>query len=452
MSDSRKNILIATYVFPPFAAVSVYRILDFCKFLPDHNVHVSVLTPRQPNTMSVDEKLLEQVPEGTEVYHTALIEPFRVRRKTLIKQTTAAGSNKEKEPESGNPPPSLISRLKKYIRQLLQIPDGASFWALSGLSRGLKAVRREKIDIIFSSGPPQSVHVLAALISKITGKAHVLDFRDLWTQNTSYHERELPPLVRKLDRRLERHILKRSAGITVNTATFKKQLLENNVFLKPEKIAVIANGIDPEKFRALASGKKQHDYFKMVYTGSLYGRHRDPEFFLKAVNHWVEDKSLTPDQVKVKFIGNWMPEYKTLLKQYCLNDYIEIVSWIPQRQVLADILDADLLLLFQGFDPVLTAAIPRKLFEYIYSGGDILAFAPPGEIPDMIDKYKCGTSISNPDIDAVVQSLDERYRKWTEAVNTDDYGKIRLRELPELKASFQANKLAEFCREISNTR
>ncbi len=447
MDRANKKILIVTYVFPPFAAVGVYRILKFCKYLGRFGITPLILTPENPRTLARDEGLLKQAPDGIMVCRTRLNDMFHRKPLTRSETVTEAQSSASSGKPGKQAGYSLLSSLRRKIGLFFSVPDRGYFWIRSGLKPGIELVGKENIDLILSSSPPQSVHILASRIAARTGRPHIADFRDLWTQNTSYDERNLPLYMRRRDRRMEKTVLRRAAGITVNTATFKKQLLEKNRFLSDDRIEVVTNGVDPDDFKDLATVQNENSRFTMLYTGSLYGRHRNPEFFLAAIRRWIDEKKDIASRIRIMFIGNWTAKYSGLIDKYQLNDIVEKKEWLPQREVLTEIFSADLLLLFQGFDPALKAAVPRKLYEYMITGRPILAFAPQGEIPDLIDRYQCGLSLPDRSPEPIIQFLDKTYNDW----NRSRSGKnpaLTLRSIPELETVTQVEKLAQLCHRV----
>ena len=447
MEPRPKKLLIVTYVFPPFAAVGVYRILKFCKYLPDFGVNPVILSPRRPNTMARDEGLMAQVPHYVPVHHTPTFEPFRW--KPEAKAAAEAGSGQPLPLDVRAPmKPTVMSRLKQTIRQNLSIPDTSYFWRWTGLWTGIQTVKDEKVDLVLSSSPPHSTHLLAAHIASRTRKPLIVDFRDLWTQNTSYSERKLPPALQSRDRRYEELVLRQAAGITVNTDTFKAQLLANNGFLHDGRIDVVTNGVDPDDFKEFVASGTGESRFTLLYTGSLYGGHRNPEFFFTAFREWLNRRPEVAGQVRLLFIGNWAPEHAGLIDRHGLGEVIVKRDWMPQREALKETFAADVLLLFQGFDPALAAAIPRKLYEYMITNKPIMAFAPPGEIPDLITRYDCGTSFSSPESGPIIAYLDEAFNAWKHRRETGQTVHS-LRSMPDLETRQQVRKLADLCHRLA---
>ena len=447
MEQRPKKLLIVTYVFPPFAAVGVYRILKFCKYLPDFGISPVILTPSRPNTMARDEGLMAQVPHYVPVHRTPTFEPFRWKPDTKP-QTKAEMPDPPAAAATATAAPGVLSRVKQTIKQDLSIPDTSYFWRWTGLWTGIQAVKEEKVDLVLSSSPPHSVHLLAAHIASRTRKPLIVDFRDLWTQNTSYAERNLPPRLQRRDRRYEEAVLKQSAGITVNTETFKAQLMGKNEFLSGDRIEVVTNGVDPDDFKEFVASGTGESRFTLLYTGSLYGSHRNPEFFFTAVRAWLDRRPEIAPQLRLLFIGNWAREHAGLISQHGLGEVVERRDWMPQREALKETFAADVLLLFQGFDPALSAAIPRKLYEYMITNKPIMAFAPPGEIPNLISQFECGVSFGSPEPEPIINYLDEAFTTWKHRRETGQ-SVHALRSMPELETRQQVRRLAELCHRLA---
>ena len=444
----KKRMLLVTYVFPPFAAVGVYRILKFCKYLRDYDIEPLIFTPGNPNMRTRDDRLISQVPDDLLVYRSTTLEPFRWKEPPPQDQKPASPPPANQAPAI-EAKPSLATKAKRLLKQTLSIPDQQYFWIWAGLFSGVKVAQDKSVDIILSSSPPQSTHVLASRIAGMTQRPHLVDFRDLWTQNTSYSERNFPAFLNNRDRRLERGVLQRAAGISVNTASFKQQLLEKNSFLSEDQIEVITNGVDPDDFSPLLEGITRNDRFTMLYTGSVYGQHRNPEFFLAAVRQWLAQKPEYAKRIKLVFIGNYDPEFLHLFKKYRLEEVVEPQGWMPQTDAIKATLSADLLLLFQGFDKALSAAIPRKLYEYMITNRPILAFAPPGEIPDLIERYNCGRALSERRPEPIVEFLQQCFDDWASDALHPTAKLPTLRSMPDLEASMQVKRLAELVHRLT---
>ena len=68
---------------------------------------------------------------------------------------------------------------------------------------------------------------------------------------------------------------------------------------------------DPDDFKEFVASGTGESRFTLLYTGSLYGGHRNPEFFFTAVRRWLDRKPEIAPQLRLLFIGNWAPESGT---------------------------------------------------------------------------------------------------------------------------------------------
>ncbi len=408
-----KKVLLISYVFPPMAAVGGYRTIKYCKFLPEFGWQPSVLTVKSGYNVAYDHALLDQIDSSVPIYRSGNWEPMSWwDRHSTPSETAAKVSSKA---EAGDKPteqtPSILSRAKRFARTWLSYPDRNNFWIPFGIWTGLKAIRRENIDVIYSSSPPVSSHIVAYRLARMTGKPLLLDFRDLWTQNEAYADRDMTPMQRKLDSRLEPKIINRSSALTTSTNSFVKLLRKKNPGMPPENIHAITNGIDIDDLSHVVMPEKKNLRFEILHLGSMYG-HRNPLFFFKAMEAWAEKRPEIIGKVRAEFIGN-APGFEKYVKDKPLNGLITMSAHIPHNKVLNRLWQADLLLLILGFDLGGKGVLPAKLFEYACTGRPILSIVPEGgEAKAVLDEYNNGLAVTEPDIENTVSFLNDQYDLW----------------------------------------
>jgi hypothetical protein len=79
-----------------------------------------------------------------------------------------------------------------------------------------------------------------------------------------------------------------------------------------------------------------------------------------------------------------------------------------------------------------------------------MAFAPPGEIPDLINRYQCGVSFSEKNPEPIIEFLGKSFAEWDQTSRSDQITTVNLRDMPELETAGQIEKLAELCFAITN--
>ncbi len=423
------------------AAVGGIRWIKACKFLPEFGWQPTVLTVREGFNYAYDPSMLDQLNGDLKVYRARDIAPLLWWDRRGQNSDEAAPAPPT-EPVAGSGDisstngHSLASRAKTYMRTMLSLPDIHNFWIPTAVMAGLKAIRREKIDLILPSSPPASSDIVGYILSVLTGKPLVPDIRDLWTQNEGYHLRNLPRLYKAFDRFLEKRILVRSKILLASNDSFAKQLA-SNPNADPAKVHYFTNGLDPDDFKDVAFPTEKNNKFLILHVGSLYGS-RDPRFFFKAVLEWVKQRPEVADQTEIRFVGN-APGYENIVKGTPLEKMIRFVKHMPQKQVLSMLWEANLLLLILGFDPAGAAVVQAKLYEYIAAGREILALIPDGVAAERINRYERGTPVTSEDIPATLAVLNSQFDRWKEASGAPE-SKLDLPE--EFDRRLQNKKLA----------
>ena len=60
----------------------------------------------------------------------------------------------------------------------LIVPDEAATWNLTAIPAALKIARQESIDVVITTSPPGSVHLVGAAVRRATGARWIADLRD----------------------------------------------------------------------------------------------------------------------------------------------------------------------------------------------------------------------------------------------------------------------------------
>jgi len=401
-----KRALLVSYVYPPMAAVGGQRIVYFCKYLKRYGWEPVVLTVKTGVNISWDSSLLEKVRE-TRVYRSVTFEPV-LRRE--LSQSGSRPSYKPGESPAGVPGGgSLLRRLKRWFRWALAVPDHAIFWVPFGVLKGLGAIRREKPQVVFSSSPPVSSHLVASILSRLAGIPHVVDFRDLWTLNHLYEQRGYPAVVRAYDRFWERFVLKKAAAVVTVSPGFSRQM-EGHVAGRYDcPIETITNGFDYEEGQVQnVSRERGSDKLRFLYVGSLYADF-NPAFFFEGLAQWVRDSGLDRSSVQADFYGHSGIDYTEWLEKLGLGEVVTFHGFKSRSELLPLLLEVDCLLLFLGFSEQVRNVIPAKLFEYLASGARILAIAPRGVTSELIERHHAGYCICQPDQTILATALQKIY-------------------------------------------
>ncbi|MDP3352735.1 MAG: glycosyltransferase, partial [Flavobacteriaceae bacterium] len=216
--------LIITYYWPPSGGSGVQRWLKFVKYLREYGIEPIIYTVENPDYIFRDESLINDIPEGIEILKQPIWEPY---------QLANLFSKKQKNENAGflGQQKSTIGKIKNYIRANYFIPDARFFWIKPSVKYLKKYLKENNVDVVISTGPPHSLHLIAQQLKKETGIKWIADFRDPWTEIDYFHHLPLTVKSKKKHYELEQNVLKDADEVIVvgnsmkeNYAKFSKNI------------------------------------------------------------------------------------------------------------------------------------------------------------------------------------------------------------------------------------
>jgi len=388
-----------TYYWPPAGGPGVQRALKFVKYLREYGWEPVILTVENGEYPAIDQSLVAEIPQDVKVYKTKTFSPLDIYKKLMgIKGTIPTHVLSKKKNES------LISKIFKWIRINLYIPDGRKDWIKVIVKEGAKIIQIEKPDLIYSTSPPHSVQVGAMRLAQKTGVKWVADFRDPWTDGFWLKGVPRMQFAWRKDRRLERSVLSKADGVITISDTWVDLFgskVPNNYFALP-------NGYDHMDIKSVSAIKS--DKFRIVYSGSLR-ESQIPYNLLKAIQD-LREQDQCP-QLELHFLGSLHPDVVSALDTHSLMDIVVMHGYVNHSVVIEHILDAQILLMLIPDTEDNEGILPGKIFEYMGCQGYILGVGPKGgEAEKLISKYGLGymASFDEPLKDVVLQE----YQDWTD--------------------------------------
>ena len=155
------RILIVTMYWPPAGGGGVQRPLKFATYLPALGIETHVLAPDGSKWIHRDDEL--QPPSQAWVHRVRYIGP-RARRPA--EELHGKGGLER-----------LGTQASLAFRRAL-VPDASVTWNATAIPAAIQAVRREGIDVVLTTSPPGSVHLVGAAAKKATGVHWIADLRD----------------------------------------------------------------------------------------------------------------------------------------------------------------------------------------------------------------------------------------------------------------------------------
>lgn len=406
-----KKVLIITYYWPPAGGPGVQRVLKFAKYLPQFGWQPIILTVANGDYPAIDETLKKDIPEECIVYKTNSLEPNNIYKKFT-------GMKKDEKI-----PVAVLSdkkigwkkKIAKWIRLNLFIPDAKIGWIPFAVKKGKKIINELQPDIIFSSSPPPTVHLIAKKLAKWSGLKWVADFRDPWTDIHYYEDNYRNYFVESIDLRLEKNVLKKADKITCISQ--KDIEMDFGKKVKNSKCINIPNGFDESDFLNIADTKDTNDKFKLIHLGAI-NKERLPINLFKSIRKMDKEKIINPDNFILSLIGKVTPCVIKMVEELKIQNYVEFISYLPHNKAVEKGMGASILLLLITQSERNIRILPGKTFEYLRMGKPVLGLGPEnGEVARIINETKTGKIIEYNDVQAIYKYLKMFFNNWNESKN-----------------------------------
>ena len=385
----RIKILVLAYYVPPMGGVGVQRVLSLIKYLPRYGFDLVVLTSTPGVHKVMDESLLqvEQSP------HCKVV---RIGGELLRRRLEFAGKGRLHR----------IARLTllKYLKYM----DIYGAWSSRITDAAVELATRENVDLVYSTSPPHSTHLLARKIKSRLQLPWVMELRDSMTVWPLRRPGLLTRILSRIEFHYEPGLYRDADGVVFVTPSQQSHARQRVPSLQLEKTAVITNGFDEERALSTASTSLKNR-FRLTYTGSLSDF--DLSTFCKALGIFAQSEAMREVGVEFIVVGAVDPVSLGLLESLRGKVDLRVIGVVPYAEALAYQSSADCLLLVQtanhgnAGDEILTG----KVFEYIAARKPILAAAIPGDLTRLIEDNQFG-AVANPfQVDQIVAALEACY-------------------------------------------
>ena len=142
-----KVLLVAMY-FPPAGGGGVQRPLKLATHLPELGVETHVLAPDDPRWIHRDDEL--QPPTLAWVHRARYV---------------GTGGRKPAEELHGTQGLQRLSKQAQLFGRRFLVPDENVSWNLTAIPAAIRIVRSEGIDVVVTTSPPSSVHLIGAAVA-----------------------------------------------------------------------------------------------------------------------------------------------------------------------------------------------------------------------------------------------------------------------------------------------
>lgn len=378
------RVLLIAFHFPPLQGSSgLQRTLSFCRYLPEFGWEPSVLTAHTRAYDRVDETQLSDLPKGLEVKRAFALDSAR--------HLSVGGA---------------------YFKATA-LPDRWVSWCLGAIPAGLRLIRRLRPSVIWSTYPIATAHIIGGTLARITGIPWVADFRDPMVETIARTNEQFPSdaTLRNARLRVERMAAVNARRVVFCTDTARAICEKRYSDIAQQRWQVIENGFDESIFSSVESARQRPEHprtgpMTLLHSGVLYfSKDRNPTAFFDALAQLAREGSVTPARLQVTLRASGNEEvYRRLIRDRRLEDLVRVSPPIPYREALTEMIEADGLLLFQGYTS--NPAIPAKAYEYLRTRRPIFALVDEeGETARLIRTTGTGRIVPMEDPGRIAEGL-----------------------------------------------
>lgn len=401
-----KKVLVITYYWPPGGGAGVQRWLKFVKYFRDFGWEPVLYIPENPEYPERDESLVKDVPSEITILRQSVWEPY-----FLYKKLAGRRRDEKISPAflSENRPNRLVENLSVWIRGNFFIPDARMFWIRPSVRFLLRYLADHPVDVIVSTGPPHSLHMIAQALSLRLNLPWLADFRDPWTNIDFYGQLKLSGFADRKHRRFERNVLQNATAVTVISNSMAEDF--NRILVR--NYEVITNGFDEED---ITYTPKLHldSKFTLAHIGTLV-RTRNPESLWIALTRLLSIHPEIKNVLEIKLVGKVDYTVIASIEDHGLTPYLNHIPYLPHDKAVMVQRQAQVLLLIINETPNAKMILTGKFFEYLAARRPILCIGPlDGDAAEILRNTKAGLISDYGDSSALEKQLLRYFQSYRE--------------------------------------
>ena len=391
-----KKALIITYYWPPAGGSGVQRWLKFVKYFRYFDIEPIVYTVDNANYPIEDISLIKDIPKNIKVLKQPIWEPNSLFTKIGKKKTESAGFI--------NPNPSFVGKILQYVRANYFIPDARKFWVKPSVKYLKKYLEENKVDVIITTGPPHSMHLIGLQLKKMLNVKWIADFRDPWTEIDYFHQLPLTKKAIVKHQSLEKEVLTEADAVLVVGDTMRRAYHKFNA-----NVITVANGFD----EVISNNEISLDSkFTMTHIG-LMNADRNPIMLWEVLSEIVSSNKEFAQDFELKLIGKLDQSVEKDISKFNLKNNVCVIDYVQHNEVVKYQKKSQVLLLIVNNVPSAKGILTGKIFEYLMAKRPIIGIAPvDGDLAEIINKTNSGVVVGFNEKKELKKTILELYSKF----------------------------------------
>jgi hypothetical protein len=396
-TNRRRHVLIICYDFPEITGAGVIRTYQFAKMLPQFGWSPIILTAQPCGTRRWDVSGDIEFSDGELPSPKITATAWRFPPTLRIRPSARGSQFQPSLKDSG-----FRIRFRRFASQFA-VPDGKIGWLYPAVRRGAQIAASYPYQACFSVSPRPTAHFVAYRLARRLGIPWVADFALPWSD--AYWLTGRPRVIEQLDQKLEHFIVRSAQHLTVAYAELARSLSSRHGGALEKKISIIPTGFQEQLFNGQAPTAAK---FTIVYPGNHFceaGRYG--EYFLRAIDDWIESDPSLKRKVEFVFIGKRDDDVLRHRAAMTNPKVIRVEPLVSHRSCIQAIRSAHACVV-----NTVGNRIPAKVYECMRAGKWILALTEPGsDLATLIRDYPKGLPVPARDMSGIRHALQSTLQR-----------------------------------------